>query len=181
MRRVAVKGADDIEKGQQANELFVRQHAVLKEKEPGRSEIALYNVFTDTVTNKERRHHLGSFTPDHQVYILGHEHIASEMKAMGTGLYYHDPDSGPVLLDYYGARIIKRIVKGDSYWRIAKELGNLALVDKLGTGMIHPGDTLTVDFDILEAVGWSKQTFDLPSDHYRIIGRKVPTVILKTP
>jgi hypothetical protein len=179
-RRVVIQGADDTEEGQQAGERFLRQEAVLRQVEPDRWEIALYNVFAETIEKKERQHHLRSIRPDNQVYVLGYERLLPELKAMGAGLYYNDPDTGPRLLDYYDAKIVKRIVKGDSPWKIAKALGNLDIVNALGTGVIHPGDTLMVDVDILEATGWTRQAFDLPSEDYRIIGTTVSTVILKT-
>lgn len=179
INRVVVKGAESGEIGQKPNEIFIQQQAVLERARSGERKISFYNVFEDTLRRKRRKHCVESLMPDKQVYVIGYERILPELTAKGKGIFYVDPDSGGTLLEYRGAKIVKRVVRGDSQWKIAKDLGNVSLANKLRKGVIHPGDTLFVDCRILEAVGWSRQAFDLPSDEYWIIGYIVSEVVVK--
>ena len=145
----------------------------------GRQYLAFYNVFEEKLEKQQRKHLLLTLRPENQVYILGYERIVPELRAQGRGIFYVDPDSGAMLLEYEYARIVKRIVKGDSQWKIAKALGNISVANTMGGGIIHPGETFFVDLEILEAVGWSQQSFDLPDNTYKILGYPVSEVILR--
>lgn len=178
VRRVVVKGSD-IEEGQGPNEIFVRKYAILEKDTSRGQKLSFYNVFQDTLRKERREHFIWSLKPETQVYIVGYERILPELTARGRGIYYFDPGSDAILFDYEDARIVKRIVKSDSQWKIAKELGNVSLANKMTTGIIHPGDTLVIDFEILEAIGWSKEAFDLPNEDYWIIGERIGEVLIK--
>ena len=176
--RLVVKGSERGEEGIQSGEIFIRQKAVLEQGE-GQRRISFCNIFEDPQTKEQRKHLVTSLKPDNQVIILGYERILPDLTARGKGIFYVDPDSGAMLLEYGGAMIVKRIVKGDSQWKIAKDLGNVSVAGKMRKGIIHPGDTLFIDCEILEAVGWSREKFDLPSSDYWIIGYEASEVVLK--
>ena len=177
--RVVVKGSESGEEGQRPNEIFIRQQAILEQGSGNERKISFFNVFEDRLNKKQRMHRVTSLILENQVYILGYERILPDLTAKGRGIFYVDPDSGAMLLEYGAAKIVKKIVKGDSQWKIAKALGNASLASKMRKEVIHPGDTLFVDFEILEAVGWSKQAFDLPNADYRIVGYTASEVVIK--
>jgi hypothetical protein len=179
VRKIVVKGSDEGEEGQKENETFMKQQAVLEQDSLGRHYLAFYNVFEDNLKKQQRKYLLYTLIPDNQVYILGYERIVPELSAKGRGIFYVDPDSGAMLLEYEYARIVKRVVKGDSQWKIATELGNISTAKKISGDILHPGETFFIDLEILEAVGWSKQSFDLPDNTYRILGYPVSEVILR--
>ena len=179
VRKIVVKGSDEGEEGQRQNETFMKQQVVLEQDSLGRKYLAFYNVFENKMEDKQRKHLLHTLRPESQIYILGYERTVPELRAQGRGIFYVDPDSGAMLLEYEYARIVKRVVTGDSQWKIAKALGNISVANTMGGGIIHPGETFFVDLEILEAVGWSKKSFDLPDNTYRILGYPVSEVTLR--